>query len=45
MIDQFAPNWRMTHIPQDVVPMLRGYGVSDAAIMQMTVGNRAACST
>ena len=34
-----TPNWRLTHIPQDVVPMLRQRGVSDADIHQMTVGN------
>jgi phosphotriesterase-related protein len=39
MLDDLAPTWRMTHIPLDVVPMLRDRGVSDAAIEQMTVGN------
>ena len=39
MLKSFAPNWRMTHIPQDIVPMLRSYGVSDANITQMTTGN------
>ncbi len=34
-----APQWRWTHIPLDVVPMLRERGVSDADIEQMTVGN------
>lgn len=31
--------WNFTHIPKDVIPMLRERGVSDAAIQQMTVGN------
>jgi phosphotriesterase-related protein len=39
LLDNAAPTWRMTHIPLDVVPMLRERGVSDAAIEQMTVGN------
>ncbi len=39
MLDNLAPTWRMTHIPLDVVPMLRERGVSDAAIEQMTIGN------
>ena len=39
LIDTAAPTWRLTHIPLDVVPMLRERGVSDAAIEQMTVGN------
>jgi len=39
LLDQVAPTWRMTHISQDVIPMLRERGVSDAAIDQMTVGN------
>ncbi len=33
------PTWNFTHIPKDVVPMLRQRGVSDAAIEQMTTGN------
>lgn len=39
MLDDLAPTWRMTHIPLDVVPMLRERGVSDADIHQMTVLN------
>jgi phosphotriesterase-related protein len=31
--------WNFTHIPKDVIPMLRERGVNDAAIRQMTVGN------
>ncbi len=31
--------WQWTHIPLDVVPMLRQRGVSDANITQMTTGN------
>lgn len=38
-IDTGAPLWNYTHIPRDVVPMLRERGVSDEAIRQMTVGN------
>ena len=33
------PQWNFTHIPKDVIPMLRERGVSDAAITQMIVGN------
>lgn len=33
------PEWRLTHIPQDVIPMLRERGVSDADIEQMTIVN------
>ncbi|MGE5596775.1 MAG: phosphotriesterase [Hyphomicrobiales bacterium] len=39
MIDQALPDWRLTHIPLDIVPMLRERGVSDEAIRQMTVEN------
>jgi phosphotriesterase-related protein len=39
LLDERAPTWRLTHIPLDVVPMLRERGVSDDAIEQMTVGN------
>ena len=39
LLDERAPTWRLTHIPQDVIPMLRQRGVSDAAIEQMTVLN------
>lgn len=39
LVDVAAPDWRMTHIPLDVIPMLRERGVSDAAIEQMTVTN------
>jgi phosphotriesterase-related protein len=38
-IDQMATTWKYTHIPLDVIPMLRERGVSDADIEQMTVGN------
>ncbi|MEO9255692.1 MAG: phosphotriesterase-related protein [Tepidiformaceae bacterium] len=37
--DQFMPEWNFTHIPLDIVPMLRQRGVSDDAIHQMTVLN------
>jgi phosphotriesterase-related protein len=33
------PNWRFTHIPDDVLPMLRDAGVSQAQIDQMLVAN------
>ena len=39
LLDERAPTWRLTHIPQDVIPMLRERGVSDVAINQMTVVN------
>ena len=39
LLDNAAPTWRMTHIPLDVVPMLKERGVSDANIQQMTVLN------
>jgi phosphotriesterase-related protein len=39
MVAERMPQWRYTHIIQDVLPMLRDRGVSDAAIDQMTVGN------
>ncbi len=31
--------WQWTHIPNDVIPMLRQRGVSEANITQMTTGN------
>ena len=40
-VDAVLPQWNYTHIPLDIVPMLRERGVSDAAIQQMTVGNPA----
>jgi phosphotriesterase-related protein len=39
MIEQVVPTWRLTHIPEDVLPMLRTMGVSDTYIAQMTTGN------
>lgn len=39
LIDAAVPTWRMTHIPLDVVPMLKERGVRDEAIHQMTVLN------
>lgn len=33
------PEWRLTHIPTQVIPMLKEYGVSDQAIHQMTHEN------
>lgn len=41
MLDTAAPTWRLTHIIQDVIPMLRERGVTDAQIHQMTVTNPA----
>lgn len=37
--EQLLPQWNLTHIPVDIVPMLRARGVSDADIHQMTVLN------
>ncbi|HJN91297.1 MAG TPA: phosphotriesterase-related protein [Dehalococcoidia bacterium] len=34
-----APNWRMNHVSEDVVPALRERGVSDAQIQEMLVDN------
>jgi phosphotriesterase-related protein len=39
IMEQFAPQSKLTHISEDVVPMLRTMGVSDANITQMTTGN------
>lgn len=39
LLDQVAPNWKMTHIPETIIPMLRARGVSDTAIHQMTTLN------
>jgi phosphotriesterase-related protein len=39
LVPERMPEWRWTHIPNDVIPMLRERGVSDADIEQMTVGN------
>jgi phosphotriesterase-related protein len=39
LVEQLGANWNFTHIPNNIVPMLRERGVSDAAIEQMTVGN------
>ena len=36
---EIYPNWRWTHIPQDVVPALRKCGVDDDQIDQMLVRN------
>jgi phosphotriesterase-related protein len=36
---QMNPNWRWTHIPQDVVPALKGLGVTAEQIDLMLVGN------
>lgn len=34
-----SPDWRYTHIPQDVLPALREAGVTDSQIDQMTRDN------
>lgn len=39
VVDQVLPKWNLTHIPVDIVPMLRERGVSDANIQQMTILN------
>jgi predicted metal-dependent phosphotriesterase family hydrolase len=31
------PDWRLTHVPLDVIPLLRKAGVSDADIEAMTI--------
>jgi len=36
---EMYPNWRWTHIPQDVVPALRKHGVDDDQIDQMLIRN------
>jgi phosphotriesterase-related protein len=33
------PDWRLTHIPQDIFPMLRERGVSEEQLTTMTVDN------
>ncbi|MGE3076466.1 MAG: phosphotriesterase [Dehalococcoidia bacterium] len=38
-LDERAPTWRLTHIPQDVIPMLRERGVTEDQVTQMTVLN------
>ena len=39
LVRQAVPRWTFLHIPDDVVPALRGAGVSDAQIRTMTVDN------
>ena len=39
LVAEMEPKWNFTHIPLDVVPMLRERGVSEADITQMTVLN------
>jgi phosphotriesterase-related protein len=39
VFDRNVPAWRFTHIPQDVLPMLRSAGVSDGTIKQLMVEN------
>jgi len=39
MIDEMAPDWKMTHIHERIIPLLKERGVSDGTIAQMTVGN------
>jgi phosphotriesterase-related protein len=38
-IAEVAPNWNFTHISDDVLPMLKERGVSDAQLDQMLVDN------
>ena len=38
-MSEAMPTWRLTHITQDVIPMLRERGVSDDDIDQMTLRN------
>jgi phosphotriesterase-related protein len=37
--DLEMPNWKYTHIPQDVVPALKRHGVTDAQVNQMLIEN------
>jgi phosphotriesterase-related protein len=39
LLDQVAPDWKMTHIHERIIPLLRERNVSDQAIHQMTVLN------
>jgi phosphotriesterase-related protein len=39
VMDERLPDWRFTHISQEVLPALRGQGVSEEQIEEMTVGN------
>jgi phosphotriesterase-related protein len=39
LIEERVPEWNFTHIPTSIVPMLKGMGVSNADIEQMTVKN------
>ena len=39
LVAERMPGWRWTHIPNNVIPMLRDRGASDAEIEQMTGGN------
>ena len=38
-MSEAMPTWRLTHITQDMIPMLRERGVSDDDIDQMTLRN------
>ncbi|MCZ2109402.1 MAG: phosphotriesterase-related protein [Dehalococcoidia bacterium] len=38
-VEQVLPQWNLTHIPVDIIPMLRARGVNDADIHQMTILN------
>jgi phosphotriesterase-related protein len=39
IMERLAPTWHYRHIIEDVIPMLRERGVSEAAIEQMTITN------
>lgn len=39
VLREVVPNWRFTHIPDDVIPALREHGVTDEQIKTMTVDN------
>jgi phosphotriesterase-related protein len=39
LVPMFLPNWNFLHIDKDVLPALRGLGVSDEQINQMLVDN------
>lgn len=39
--DKYLPDWRMDHLVDDILPRLRGLGVTAEAIQNMTVANPA----
>ena len=39
VLQQRSPDWRFTHIPQDVVPALHAAGVTEAQVDQLLIAN------